>query len=176
MIVSNTSPLIYISKISKLTFLKEKFDRVIISEKVYEEITKGREFSVEVEKIEKAMKEGWIEKIKARNKRKSNELKVAFPNLGEGEIESILISEEKNLPLLLDDSAARRIGESLRINVHGTLFVILKAFENKLISKEEAIKLIDKLVEEGFRISVELYSQLINELKNLQKKLISSSK
>lgn len=165
MIVSNASPLIYLSKISKLNFLKEKFEKVLIPQKAYVEIVKGKELFAEVVKIENAIEEKWLEVVKSKNKKRIDELKIGFPNLGDGEIESIVISEEKNLQLLLDDSSARRVAESFKINAHGTLFVLLRAFENKLIGKEEAIRLINKLVEEGFRISVELYSKLITELK-----------
>ena len=165
MIVSNASPVIYLSKLTKLNFLKQKFDKVLIPKKAYEEIALGRNSFPEVNKIEEAIKEGWMSVIEVNDKEK-DKIKTAFQNLSGGELESIALSKYKNLPLLLDDSEARRIAETLQINVHGTLFVILKAFENKLIDKEEAIKLIDKLIGEGFRISVELYSQLINELKS----------
>lgn len=162
MIVSNASPVIYLSKIKKLNFLKEKFGNILLPKMAYEEIIKGKGLFSEVDKIEEAMKEGWIEKVEVK---KADKLKNDFPNLGDGEVESIAISKERKLQVLLDDSYARSVAETLGINVHGTLFVILKAFENKLIDKEETIKLIDRLVEEGFRISVELYARLIKELK-----------
>jgi len=166
MIVSNASPLIYLSKITKLDFLKEKFGKVLLPKRSYAEIVGGKGLFSEVDKIEEAIKEGWIEISEVKDK-EMNKLKTTFPNLGAGEIESIVVSKEKNLPVLLDDSYARRIAEALGRDVHGTIFVILKAFENKLISKEETIKLINKLIEEGFRISVELYSQLISKLRSV---------
>jgi predicted nucleic acid-binding protein len=96
---------------------------------------KGKGLFSEVVVIEKVIKEGWIEIVEA-NSKEVKKLKIAFPNLGKGEIESLVICKEKNLPVLLDDSQARRTAEILNIEAHGTLFVILKAYKNKLISKK----------------------------------------
>lgn len=93
MIVTNASPVIYLSKITKLNFLKEKFDKVILPKRAYEEIVKGKGLFSEVDKIEEAIKEGWIVITEIK---KINELKIHFPNLGNGEIESIIISKKKN--------------------------------------------------------------------------------
>lgn len=165
MIVCDASPVIYLSKVGKLNFLEVKFEKVLLPKSAYEEIIKGKGIFREVDKVEGAIRLGWMEVIEFKDKEVSR-LKTAFPNLGNGEIEAIVTARRKKLPMLLDDSYARRIAETIGIDAHGTIFVILKAFENKLVGKEDAIKLIDRLVESGFRVSVELYAKLISELRS----------
>src|SRR3989344_7011844 len=61
MIISNTSPLIYLGKIKKLQILKKLFNEVTIPRQVYDEIIKGKEEKfLDALVIENAVKDSWI--------------------------------------------------------------------------------------------------------------------
>jgi predicted nucleic acid-binding protein len=66
--------------------------------------------------------------------------------------------------VLMDDASARSISESFGLNTKGTIYVLLKAYRKKLITKEEVGGLIDKLLFVGFRLSPELYSRILRRL------------
>ena len=165
MIVSNSSPLMYLAKIGKLSFLKVLFKEIIIPKEVYEEVVIGKnERYIDSFVVEKAVKEGWI---KVKETKINNELEGFAPEIDKGEIAVISLAKQINSSLvLIDDASARTIAESFDLNVKGTLYVLLKAFKSKITDKKETIKLINRLISSGFRISQESYMQILNDLNN----------
>ena len=82
-----------------------------------------------------------------------------------GELEAIKLAEEiKAKLLLIDDAPAKVIAQSLGLNAKGTLYVLLKAYDNKLINKTEIKSCLSRLISLGFRISPELYGKILNEI------------
>jgi predicted nucleic acid-binding protein len=79
-------------------------------------------------------------------------------SLGKGESEVIALGVESGIRVIIDDSKARKIAESLGLKVVGTIGILLKAEAMGLISSayQEAIKL--KKI--GFYLSDELLDKL----------------
>ena len=164
MILSNSSPLIYLAKLGKLDVLKELFKEIIIPKGVYEEVViKGKEEKFfDALKVENSVKEGWL---KVREVVKDKEIEILAPEIDLGEIELISLARKLNPNLILiDDASARTIAESFGFNVKGTLYILLTAYKKKMIEKNEIRDLINKLIVLGFRISQELYIRLLEEL------------
>lgn len=164
MILSNASPLIYLGKIEKLNLLKILFKEIIIPKQVYEEVVlRGKEERfLDALKVESVIKEGWI-KIKEIDI--NEEVNQLDKEIDIGEISLISLAKKlKPSLILIDDASARAIAESLGFNVKGTLYVLLKAYKKGIIKKKETKELINKLIILGFRISQELYIEVIEEL------------
>lgn len=163
-IVSNSSPLIYLSKLGKLELLRKLFKEILTPKEVFNEVVlqgKEEKFS-EVLVIEDATHEGWL-KIKG-TKVDQRLLKFA-PELNLGETEVISLTREVKADLvLMDDASARSVSESFGLNTKGTIYVLLKAYKSGLIKKEEVKNLLDKLIFAGFRLSSEVYSRILEEL------------
>lgn len=164
MIVSNSSPLIYLSKIGKLSLLKELFNKIKIPKEVYNEVVlKGREggFS-DSYSVEKAVEDGWIEVISIKL---DKQIEKFASEIDFGEVETISLALKLKAQLvIIDDSSARTIAESFGLNVKGTLYVLLRAYKKKFISKNDVKNNINSLIRLGFRISPELYGEILNEL------------
>lgn len=158
----------YLAKLGKLEFLKKLFKKIIIPEEVYKEVVlkgEGKGFS-DALIIERAVKDGWIQVKKA--KRDADILKFA-QELDVGEVEVLSIARKikpKPTLLLIDDASARAVAESFGFNVKGTLYILLRAFRKGLLTKKETKEHINKLILVGFRISQEVYVQLIEELES----------
>ena len=58
--------------------------------------------------------------------------------------------------VLQDERAARLVARALGPEVHGTLYVVMAAAAREVMPVEEALEMLNRLVAEGFRISVEL--------------------
>ncbi len=167
MILSNTSPLIYLAKIKKIELLKILFKEIIIPVQVYEEIVKGKnENYLDALIIEKAVNDKWIKIEKIVLEKKLEEFSKEL-DLGESALISLSLKLKPSL-ILIDDASARIIAESFGFNVKGTLYVLLKAYKNKIISKEEIKNLINELIFSGFRISQEIYIKILEEIENFQ--------
>ena len=50
-------------------------------------------------------------------------------------------------------------------DITGSLYVLKKAIEKGLISKDEAIKTLDEMIKGGFRIYARIYAKFLEEVK-----------
>nr|MDO8082795.1 DUF3368 domain-containing protein [Candidatus Freyarchaeota archaeon] len=159
MIVSDATSLIYLAKINMLHILEKKFKTVLISHKVWEEVVeRGKlEGYPDAYPVEEAINEGWI-KVDEINEGEASKVAKAF-KIHTGEAEAILLAKKKGTPILLDQTHAREAAKVLKLNPRGTIYVLRLAYRNQLISKEKYLKSIDELVENNFRISIEVYKE-----------------
>lgn len=147
----------------KLELLQELFGKIIIPREVYEEIIIGKEEKYfDALKIENAVKSGWIE---VKETKINNGLEEFAPEIDIGELAVISLALKiKPKIILIDDASARTIAESFGFNVRGTLYVLLKSFKKRLIDKKGVKELLNSLVSAGFRISSELYGEVLEEI------------
>jgi predicted nucleic acid-binding protein len=161
MIVSNSSPIIILGKQARLELLKECFKRVIIPKTVYCEIKKRKD-NEEAISLEKAIKDRWlvVEEIK------TNEI-LLTDRIGQGEKEAISLAAKYKALLLMDDAVARGYASILGVEFNGTLFVILLAFVKGFISREEARKILERMILDGFYVSTQIYSRFLDLLNSI---------
>ena len=145
-VVSNSSPIIHLAKIGKLSLLREYFNTIMVPESVLKECVAEGKDRKEVEAIKKAE---WIRVAEVQDKKL---VKLLQSSLDDGESEAIALSLESGADLiLLDDSDAREKARIYGLTVTGTLGVLLRAKKDRKISslKENIIK----LRESGFWVS-----------------------
>lgn len=168
--VSNTSPLIWLSKTGKLTLLKTLFGEVLISKESYiEAVEKGlQEGYSDALIIKNACTEGWI-KVKQLDGKQSvvcaNIMQHTF-ELHSGEAQAIVLAQGlgKDTLLLMDDSAGRAFAEAWGVKVKGTIYVLMAALNGGLLDKKEAKETILALVLKGFRIEPKLLAKIIEAI------------
>lgn len=154
MIVSNSTALIYLAKIGKLSLLKELFGKVLIPVEVFREVvTRGKENQhPDAFVIEAATGEGWIE---VRGIEAIAELDEF--GIDAGESQAISLARSLGLPALLDQTHARIAARALGLKPRGTIFVLLAALRKRLLTHEEYLNSLEELVRAGFRMSDEVY-------------------
>jgi len=167
MIVSNSTPLIYLSKIDKFYLLKELFGKVIIPTAVKQEVVDaGRKFNyIDALETEKAIREGWmfVQDVKVI----SDLLDIG---LHKGEAEAISIAYNSKLMVLLDQTHARVAAQLMNVDFNGTLFVLLHALEKELISLDIYMLSLEDLLKVGFRMSEEVYLRAVRMGKEIKRK------
>lgn len=152
--ISDASPLIFLSKIRALSLLRKIYSSITIPEAVKEEIISDkRDDSLG---IAEAIKEKWINV--------SSIQREVFLIKGKGENAAINLASERKEPLIIDDAQGIKIAESLGIKIFRTTSIILLALKKKIITKKEALDFIKSLVEHGYYISPEYYAQLLEKL------------
>src|SRR3989344_8078609 len=143
MIVSDSSPLIFLSKINSLFLLEKTYKKIIIPEEVKEEIFFKNEQENHI--IKNLISKNLIEQRKIE--------KPLSLNIGRGETAAISLALELKLPLLIDEAPGTKIAKSLGIKTIRTTLLIFSSPNKKIINKNEAIDLINKLIEKGYYIS-----------------------
>ena len=121
-VVSDSSPLIHLSQIGRLSLLRELFGGLLIPPAVYREVVvegRGRPGSREVKEA------SWIDVVEVRNEHLKRILQLL---LDEGEAEAIVLALETSASLvLLDGLEARLQAKRLGLRVTGTLGILLRA-------------------------------------------------
>jgi uncharacterized protein len=157
-VVSDSSPLVYLSKLQQFHLLRLIYDAVLVPPAVWQEVAVvGARFAEGVN-LRAAVNEGWI---RVEIPSQTEEQTVQFPiNLGRGEAEAIVLACEKNAVFLTDDALGRSVAQSLGLQVSGTLGVLIRAKQQNHLS---AVKpLIDRLKREtNFRLSEARYVEAL---------------
>ncbi len=152
-VVSNSTPLIALSRISKLGLLKEYFGETYIPREVYDEVvTRGGHLSGAKE----VASSEWIKVVDVNNKVAVESLGLV---LGKGEAEAIVLAKEKGDLLIIDDGDGRRTAESLDIKITGTIGILLLASKD---GKLDLKKTLDELIETGFRLGDKEYERILS--------------
>jgi len=152
--ICNSSPLICLAKINQLHLLKELLKKIIIPEVVKEEVLIEDKPGFEI--ISRAIDEKWIE---TKNPQKQLDLKI-----GKGENAAINLAIEINQPIIIDDALGAKIARSLNVEVLRTTSVILLATKKKIITKKQAVDLLNKLFDIGYYLAPRYYAALLTKL------------
>jgi len=167
-IVSNTSPLIWLARIGKITLLKNLFGEVIIPEEVYREaVERGlQEGFSDALAIKECIEQGWIKvsKLDERETKYCQKMTEHAFEIHLGEAQAIILARKKDAILLMDESSGRAFAETLGMKVNGTLYVLMKALREELLDKPEAKELVLALVGKGFRIEPTLLARILREI------------
>lgn len=154
-VVSNSTPLIALSRIRRLHLLRELFNEVTIPAAVYEEVVsagKGRAGGLEVENAR------WIIQHQVKNKDLVAFLRIS---LDAGEAQTIALAKELSADLvLLDDNDGRNIAASVGINFTGTIGILLRYYQGHSADFKEAL---DELLAQGFRLSKIEYQKILEQ-------------
>ena len=162
LVVSNTSPILNLAIIDRLSLIREQFTTVIIPKGVLEELRVGENLPGS-KKILEALDAKWLQVEEVQD---SAMLLILKRELDAGEAEAIALALETRAQwVLLDESEARRIAKDLGLKVTGVLGILLRACRKKRISSLR--KEMDRLREKaGFYIADHLFEDLLKQSQN----------
>ena len=152
-VVSNSSPLIFLSAIGMLDMLKNEFGEILVPEAVYDEVT-----SNELKGSNEVKHADWIKVHTIRN----IDAHSFLPMLDRGEESAIILAIEQDADLiLLDDLAGRRAAMMKGLNVMGTLgFFKIMHHKGRIKNLRD---ILDPLQNNGFWMGADLYNRMLEE-------------
>ncbi len=147
-VISNTSPLIFLSKLDALTIVQQCFETIIIPKAVETEL-KGLVLPEFI--VSKSISNSGAAFVQG-----------ALGRLHTGELEAIMLAEETKADLiLLDDLAARNMAKRLDLTVMGTVGVLKLANSKSILSASETLAYYDELIEKhGLYLSPKILKKL----------------
>ncbi|KXB00989.1 hypothetical protein AKJ44_03055 [candidate division MSBL1 archaeon SCGC-AAA261F17] len=163
--ISNSTPLIYLAKVSNLNLLKKLFNEIIVPEEVYEEVVvKGEERGEpEVSLISDLFEEGFIRKEKARRPKRG------LRGLHEAEGKAIDLCEEEGIDhILVDDKEAFKLAKLLGLEPWRTSSIILKFFELGEIDYRKLRRALQDLSNAGYFMTAEVYELILGKARELK--------
>ncbi len=140
MVISNTSPLLYLYRIGELDLLKRMYDRISVARQVVEELAAGVDNVLPVESYD------WVE---IHDVSIPSTLKMV-PDLGSGEAGTIALALEsrQSVLLLIDDRLARQIVALHHLRCSGTAGVLMKGKDRGYVAAVRP--LLHKVIQAGF--------------------------
>lgn len=138
--VCDTGPLLVLSKLNRLALLPALYNEVLIAKTVYfEAVTVGKRRGYPDAIVLEAFlaQVGW-KPVSVGTFAQS----LLMQSIGEGEREAIGLALQHSLPLLMDDSTARRIAHTLGLDTKGSLGVLIHAYRSGLLSSGELDQLL----------------------------------
>ena len=152
-VVSDTSPLISLMKISRLEVLQRLFGTILIPEAVYSELTANSDYREEAAKI----KNSSFISVVSVGEQKSVDILRRVTGLDLGESEAIVYADENKADvLLMDEAAGRRVAKSMGLRIVGSVGVLLAAFDEQIMTAQDVDAAVDTLRGTNRRISKDL--------------------
>ncbi len=156
-VVSNTTPIIGLAMLGKFNLLQSLFNVIHIPQAVYDEIAVRGVNRIGAAEVTQGIADGWIV---VKQIHPSNALTTLKVDLDDGEAEAITMAIQENADLiLLDEMKARAKAQALALQTTGTIGILLLARKANIhINLQQSL---DQLRGHGFRISEELYRQIL---------------
>ncbi|MFA6225192.1 MAG: DUF3368 domain-containing protein [Methanoregula sp.] len=156
--VSDSSPLIHLAAIGRLSLIRDYYDSIIIPTAVWREVVEqgeGRKGAMEIKNVRA---DGWITVVSPKN---AALIKALLQDLHEGEAESIALAIELTAGIIiLDETEARHCAEQHGLPVSGIIGILLQAKADGKIKSMRAE--LERLHKTGnFWISKSLHQMLL---------------
>jgi len=157
-VVSDTSPILNLSRIGRLDLLPRLYQRVLVPPAVASELTASAE---DLPSAPNLLALPWLS---VENVIDIIRVRALRTELDAGEAETIVLALERNASLLLvDERRGRRIASTAGLRVMGLLGVVAAAKQAGLI--EAAKPVIDDLIHQArFWVAKSLYDEVLAEL------------
>ncbi|NEO51679.1 MAG: DUF3368 domain-containing protein [Okeania sp. SIO3B5] len=152
--ISNTSPLLYLHRISSIDWLRTLFDSISVPQAVVIELTEGKRRGYDVPDLAIYP---WLQVVEPV----TIPPEIANLDLGNGEsaVLALAISNTQSL-LLLDDGLARWAAQNLSFTVWGTFKILLEAKSQGLTDR--IAPSVERLQTSGMWISQDLRQRVLD--------------
>ena len=156
-VISDSTTLISLLNIERFELLFKFTDTIIVASSVYREVTVKKSAKRTLDKYISLSK---VTILEVKNIKKVKELLI---RLDLGESESIVLAEEKNLPLIIDEKKGKNIALSFGLSTIGLVGILLVYKKKKYLSNEEIVEIVQELREVSFYISDSVLALLLEE-------------
>lgn len=154
LIVSDTTPIITLMKMGQLNILKQLYGKVLIPNAVYIELTGNEKFITEASQI---MSSDFL-KVEEVDNEVAVTILREVSGLDAGESEAIVMANSRKADLLvMDEHKGRSVAKKMGLPIAGTVGLLLKAFDERMLTAGDIEKCIDSLKETNVRISERLF-------------------
>lgn len=149
--VSNSSPLIHLSRLGKLAYARQVFSSIMIPPAVRAEtIAKGRsEGYSDALSLEGLEKEGWLKTCEL-SPRSAGIARGLCDAVGDGEAEAIALALQLKERLFMDDFKGRKAAEFFKVETTTTLGLMLELLAVRALTKIDYTKNVKNYGSQGW--------------------------
>ncbi len=115
----------------------------------------------ELSDIKMALSEGWLIETPLKGSKEKVLFEMLSTSLGSGESSSIAVAKNRGLTFASDDLVARREALLLNVPLTGTVGILIRAVNNKVINLHRGETILSRMKEHGFYTPIESIGALI---------------
>ncbi len=161
MIVADSAPLIYLSKIGRLDLLKKLHGKIMIPQGVWNEVVTKAQGRAGASELETGTREGWI-----KVERVTLPKRLLDEGAEEVDAEVIALAKKMNLPLLTNDRVLVTIARTTGVEARWLTQAVIDASKAKILSTREARVLLRDLVRAGLRMRSEVLAEAVHMIED----------
>ena len=164
--VSNAGPLIHLAEIDSLKAFSF-CEKVLIPQEVYDELRKYEQS----ERTVRGARFMTLRNLSEDSKNLAKRLSITY-ELHLGEAAAITLAQQEGIVLFFtDDLVARLVAISLGFKVHGSVGILLRAFRENLLTKDDVVSKIGMLEKDStLFITRDLIKYILREINEYQAK------
>ena len=153
-VVSDSTPLISLMKAGQLSVLEGLYREILVPDAVFRELTSNPKYAEEADLIRTS---AFIKTVEVREE-KAVDVLQRVTGLDRGESEAIIFADENKAHILLmDEEAGRRVARAMGLHIQGTIGVLLRAYDEALLSADQVMEALDRLRGARRHISEKMY-------------------
>lgn len=163
LIVSDTTPLISLLKAGQIALLQRMFEKIIIPDAVYQELTRNPAYSDEAVIIKES------DYICVEHVKNIESVKILrnVTGLDAGESEAIVLMDERKADLLLiDEHKGRQVAKQMGMSLTGTIGILLRSYDKGFLTDKEVEACLNILKDNKIHISKALYDLIYEHIKS----------
>lgn len=168
LLVFNSTPLIYLTKVGLSKVLENlKGEKVTSPEVKREVVDEGKRKGVpDAVVLEKLFGSKVFRVVEPKDKEfLSRLLKTRGLHVTDAEV--LALAKELNGLVVVDDEVARKTAKVYGIEYVGTPYVLVRAVLKGLVAKERAKQAVNEMISAGWRCSVETYARIMEVLEKV---------
>lgn len=158
-VISDTTPILSLLKANRLGLLETLYQRVIVPEAVYDELTHNAAY---VDERKEIMDCAFLSVEKVNN-RESVSILRNVTGLDAGESEALILYGEKKADILLiDERKGRGIAKKMSVDYIGTAGILMLAFDEGVVTAKEIKETLKILLACDIRLSRKLCNKILD--------------
>ena len=163
--IVDSSVLIHLSRVGKLSLLKDFFETVIITANVYRETVVEAKGKAGVSAIEQATQK-WIFVQKLKDKKAANKI-AKLEGIEPADASLIVLAEEMGDSLLSNDYVLIMVARARGVEAWWLTTFILNMVAKKTVTKKKGKQILFELMESGLGLSPQVYASISRRIDEL---------
>lgn len=161
-LIFDATPLIYLTRVGLLRLVEALPTKKYAVQSVFDEVVKtgksrGHQDALALSRLFDAREISIIEPSDSSLLKTLRRVR----GLEEPDAETLAVAEDHSFRAVVDDLVARKVAKTYHVDFVGTPYILVLSIQKRLLTKQEAAKALDDMVDSGWRCGPELYRDII---------------
>lgn len=167
MLVLDATPLIYLATVDRLELLANLNEDCVVPQSVYDEVvTAGIDAGhPDARRVERAVESEALSVRETEATQLAERLR-RNPNMSEADVAVIALAAAEEGIAVMDEQYGRATADTEGVETRGTASVLIAVVRTGHLSGDEAVNILDDMIDAGWYCSTDLYTRIVRMLRS----------